>query len=306
MSGLSLECRNCGAALVVGARQRSARCPYCASPSVIERPPGADRPPPAFVVGFVVTPERALELARAWLKRPLFAPGAFRRAAPHEITGLYAPAYLYSASAHASYAASIGEDYTVTETYTTTDSQGRTVTRTRSRVETEWRELRGELALYVNDCVVTASRGIPNHELEGIEPYDLRALRRYRADVVSGWAAEEPSLTGGECVALARQEAGAAVGARLERFLPGDSHRDVTWRTGMAHEDLALTLLPIWVLPVRYAPDKPLVRLLVNGQTGKIYGKAPVSVLRVIVAVLLALGVLAGAASALWLLGEHS
>ena len=54
-------------------------------------------------------------------------------------------------------AAEIGETYT--ETYTTTNAKGQRVTRTRTK--TEWRPLRGEWADYVNDVVVTASRGIP-------------------------------------------------------------------------------------------------------------------------------------------------
>jgi hypothetical protein len=35
--------------------------------------------------------------------------------------------------------------------------------------------------------------------------------------------------------------------------------------------------VPIWVLAVRYRPDRPPARLLVNGQTGRVTGKAPTS-----------------------------
>src|SRR5687768_11897803 len=118
---LTLECQSCGAALIVEAHERTARCVYCTSPSIVERPASPDRPAPELVLGFVLPKERALALARDFVKRPLLAPQAFRRAIPGDIRGLYLPAYLYSAAAYSDYSASIGEDYTVTETYTTTD-----------------------------------------------------------------------------------------------------------------------------------------------------------------------------------------
>lgn len=282
----TLECQTCGAALAVEAHQRTAKCVYCASPSIVARPPSPDRPDPTFVLGFVLPPERALEIARSWIRKPLLAPEAFRRAVPEDIRGLYLPAYVYSAAAFSEYNAQIGENYTVTETYTTTDSKGRTVTRTRTRVETEWRSLSGRHATYVHDRVVTASRGIPNAELEAVEPFDLRALHRYTPKVISGWLAEEASLAQAECLQMARSEAVEAVGRMLGPFMPGDKHRGLTHRTWLEQEHLALTLLPIWVLAVRYAPDKPIVRLLVNGQTGRLHGKAPRSALKITLLVL--------------------
>lgn len=289
----TLECQSCGAALAIDTHQRTAKCVYCASPSVVVRPPSPDRPDPTFALGFVVPPERALDTARRWIRKPLLAPEAFRRAQPDDIRGLYLPAYMYSAAAFSEYSAQIGENYTVTETYTTTDSKGRTVTRTRTRVETEWRSLQGRHATYVNDRVVTASRGIPNDELEAIEPFDLRALRRYTPKVISGWLAEEASIAQAECLAMARNEAIDAVGRTLGPFMPGDKHRGLTYRTWLEQEHLALTLLPIWVLAVRYAPDKPLVRLLVNGQTGAVHGKAPKSALKITLLVLTVLALIA-------------
>jgi hypothetical protein len=282
----TLECRSCGAALAITPGLRTTTCVYCTSPTVVQRPATANRPDPDFVIGFVVTQERALDIARRFIKAPWFAPNEFRRAQPDAISGLYLPAYVYTGSAYSRYSANIGENYTVTEEYETTDANGKTVTRTRQVTKTEWRPLSGQHASYVHDRIVTASRGIPNHELEAIEPFDMRALHRYTAKVISGWAAEEPSLSQAECLALARQEAVAAVGAMLGPFMPGDSHRDLRYETQLAEEHLALALLPIWVLAVRYRPDRPPVRLLVNGQTGRIHGKAPFSWVKVAVLVL--------------------
>lgn len=291
---MQLECQSCGARVEIEADRRTGKCLYCGSPQVVDRPPTADRPNPELAIGFALPPEKALEVARRWVKGAFFAPQSFRKAAVEEIRGLYVPTYLYSAIAHSQYSAQIGENYTVTETYTTTDSKGRTVTRTRTKTKTEWRSLQGLHSIYVSDHVVTASRGIPNDELEAIEPFDFRDLRRFDPILLSGWGAEEPSYAPAQCVELARGEAAAQVGRMLGGFMPGDSHRSLQHSTRFDGEDLRLAMMPVWVLPVRYDPEKPPVRLLVNGQTGKITGKPPKSWVKITIAILLALAVVAG------------
>jgi hypothetical protein len=294
-SGLSLRCEGCGAAITVAAGLRTTKCPYCASPAVVERPPDPNRADPTFVVGFVVVQDRALAAAKEWVKKPWFAPRAFRTADIADIRGIYLPAYLYTAEAHAEYEAEIGENYTVVETYTTTEN-GKTVTRTRTRTETEWRSLSGSWSAYVDDVLVTASRGLSDSELDRIEPFDLRALRRFTNKVLSGWIAEDPSIDAPSCREQARQQANESVGARLGRHMPGDSYRGLSFRTTLRNEDQELMMLPVWVLAIRYAADKPLVRLVINGQTGAMWGKSPLSWAKIVGAIVLGLALVVGIA----------
>ncbi|MEM6296558.1 MAG: hypothetical protein AAGA54_35155 [Myxococcota bacterium] len=279
-----LSCESCGAALNVAAGERTTRCPYCASPAVVARPRSAGEEP-TFVVGFVIPEEDARTRAKAWMRSTWFVKSGFKEADVTDMRGVYLPAYLYSASARVGYTASIGENYTVTETYTTTDANGKSVTRTRTRVETEWRSLSGEWSAYLDDVVVTASRGLHNEELEAIEPYDLRALRRYTPKILSGWLAEDPSRTAAECATMAREEAVQQIGRRVSAFMPGDSHRELRYKTSFAHEHGALVLLPVWVLAVKYDPEQPAVRMVLNGQTGALVGRPPRSWTKVTIAI---------------------
>jgi hypothetical protein len=207
---------------------------------------------------------------------------------------VYVPAGLYSAVTSSTYTAEIGENYTVTETYTTTVN-GKTVTRTRTRIETEWRDLAGTHAAYATDLIVTASRGLPNDELERIEPFDLRALRRYSAALVSGWLVEEASLDLSECARLARAEAARVEEERLQRFMPGDRYRDLRFDLQLQNETIDPVLVPVWVLAVRPAPDAPAVRVVANGQSGEVWGPERVSPVKValwIAAALVALAII--------------
>lgn len=294
---LEISCQSCGAKLLVQSHMKSTICPYCASPSIVERPPTENLPTPTFVIGFGIDHDRASRLVRRWISsRHFFARSDFKRAAPELTRGVYLPAYLYGAIANSTYSASIGENYTEIETYTTTDSKGRTVTRTRTVTKTEWRPLSGNHACYVLDVVVTASQGVSNEALEAIEPFDFRDLRRFAISYISGWLAEEPSRTQQECFRLAHDESVAKVGRMLGGFMPGDSHRNLQFNTQLSQEVIDLVLFPIWSFAVRYDENKPPVKILVNGQTGRVGGNVPISVAKVlsaVIAVVVVIGLIA-------------
>jgi DNA-directed RNA polymerase subunit RPC12/RpoP len=258
---VEVSCRSCGATILFEEDQRSVRCPYCDSPSVVDRPETKDRPDPVFALGFAVARDDAASRMRRWIRRRRMGPFGLKNATAENVRGVYLPTYLYSATAHTTYSASIAEHYKGED---------------RER-KTEYRDLSGRHATYLSDILVTASRGIPNDEVEGIEPFDLGALVRYTPAIVSGWIAEEPSLTREECRELARGEGRRRVGELLHDFLPGDGVRDLRYHTSLEDESTDLTLAPAWVFAIRYHPEKPPIRVLVNGQTGRVFGKIPFS-----------------------------
>lgn len=299
-SSTSFQCSDCGAALMVEAGQRTATCPYCRSPSVIERPPSRDRPDPTFVLPFTITGDHARQAVVDWTRRARWLKQSLSKATVGELKGIYVPAYLYSATVHAQWSAEIGENYTVTETYTTTEN-GKTVTKTRTRTETEWRSLSGDHAAYAADVVVSASRGLPNQELEAIEPFDLRALRRYSPALVSGWIAEEASVAPPQCLQAARGEAQAQEEKRLDDFMPGDKHRGLRYQMNVKDETIEPLLVPVWVLALRPDEKKPAIHVLANGQTAQIWGPEKVSVWKVLGWIALVLGAAAAIYVLLWM-----
>ncbi|MCB9565204.1 MAG: hypothetical protein H6709_14770 [Kofleriaceae bacterium] len=270
-------CDTCGAVLELHGVARTGTCPYCATATIVERPAAPDRPLPTFTVGFTLTRDAAEAAARRHLHRQYLAPEALRHAPVDDLRAVYLPAYLYGASATSRWTAEVGEDYQVEEEYTTVDEDGKRVTETRTRTETEWFPLEGEHAYWLRDVFVTASRGVANAELEAVQPFDLRALRRYRPELVAGWACEDPSLSRDECEQLARRGAEAHARRRVGDFLPGDRWRTLRIGTQLDHVELDLVLVPVWILTCKWRADRPPVRLVINGQTGQTGGKAPVS-----------------------------
>lgn len=282
-------CESCGARVVVEPLARTARCPYCDSPAVVDRPATADRPDPVFAIGFAIGRTEAEHRVRSWLAGRKLRPFGLERAVAEKVQGVYVPAYLYSARAVSRYRARIGEDYWVTEV--SRGSKGRTALRRRRK--TEVRDLEGPHRTYLGDVLVTASKGLANDEMETVEPFELNELQRYAPGIVSGWAAEEPSVTRDECLALARGEGSRAVGRMLRGFMPGDSVLGLDHRTAFEDESADLSLLPLWVFALRHAPHGPPLRVLVNGQTGKVWGSVPVSWAKIALIAAVILGLVA-------------
>ena len=269
-NNLAIACESCGAEMDIEPLMRTARCPYCDSPAVVDRPRTEDRPDPVFAIGFTVDRTRAEGAIRKRIGGKWLAPRAFKRAHVEHLQGVYMPAYLWSAASDSIYSAVVGEVYYASKF----DLRKK---RTRRERKIEFHEFKGEHASYVADVVVSASRGLPNAEIEAIEPFDLEGLRRYSPALVSGWISEEPSLTVEECRRLARSEAESKLEGELRGFMPGDTLQKLKFHTRFRSESLDLVLLPVWVFALRYHPSRPPVRYLVNGQTGDVHGKAPVS-----------------------------
>ena len=246
---LEISCESCGAKTVVEAHLRTSSCPYCDSPSVIDRTATSDRPDPVFAIGFAIDRHRAGRLVRRFLGRKKMAPFGIERAAAEKVHGVYVPAYLFSALAVSRFAARIGEDYWVTEV--SRDSKGRT--RVRRRRKTELCDLQGPHRTYLGDVLVTASGGIANHEMEAIEPYrprratevhariggrlDFRGAVAGSGRVSDAWPARKhrqgwPDCCGRSCRVTA-------------------SSTSVTKPT-LDDESADLTLLPVWVFAMRY------------------------------------------------------
>jgi hypothetical protein len=292
----TFACGHCGASLAFE-RVRTETCPYCASPNFVERPPAPGQPDPRFVVTFVGDAEVARRALDRWLgSRTIFADSAIKRARVEDMRGIYVPAYLYSAVAHTDYHAHIGEHYTETETYTATNQDGKTETRTRTVTRTEYRQLAGYHVGYVTDVIVSASHGLSNREMSRVEPFDLKQMRRFDPALVSGWIAEEFAQSADACERTCRTEAIDQVGEKLRRFMPGDSYSDLTWRTSVAWESIDPVLVPVWVLALRYREQKDPLRVVINGQTGKVVGKVPLAVWKVTLGVIVLASIIAAVA----------
>lgn len=294
----TIQCEGCRAVLTLPGAERAQVCPYCASPNVVAAPTRSEQP--TFCLPHAQGEVLARRSLEDWQRTlGFFRHPGVRKATLEAFKGVYLPAVLYSATGRTKYSASIGEEYYVTETYTVTVN-GRTETRTRQVKKHEWVPLSGEFHSYASDIIVSASSGIPNAELEAVEPFDLRGLRRYSPGLVAGWGVEAATRKTDDCIALARGEFVREVGSRLSGFMPGDTHSDLNHHSTVEAESAEPVLVPLWVLALKYDEAKPALRVLINGQTGKTWAKVPWSWPRIVGAIVIAVAAITGIALAIW------
>jgi hypothetical protein len=291
------HCTGCGARVVFAGAALSAMCSYCDSPMVDE-----PRALPSFdgVVPFRVPQRGAIEQLRTYLDTRRWAPAALREVRVHArgLRGVLVPFWVYEGVVRSEYRAKIGLHWYRTEKYE--DAQGKQ--QTREVRETEWFPLRGSAARQVEDHVVSASVGLPEREALALAPFDLGWSSSYDARLLSGFEAELPTIAEAEAQRTAIDELREAEAARILReLLPGDINRVDAIDSRIEVASRRLVLLPVWV--ATYRQGDVVLRLLVNGQTGKVVGRVPVSKAKVAVLVLALLLVIGLVAALVWWIG---
>jgi len=280
------SCPSCGAVVTQPLRRISHGCSYCRS-ALVEVERGAlavDR-----VAPFRISAAAAEERLRQHLAARWWAPERLRRAAKagtidaRLVEGVLVPFYTYDATCRSRYETQVGLYWY--ETKTVENKQGER----KQEVErhTEWFPLRGTAVQQLRDHLVSASVGLSATEVAALSPFDLGRARPFDARLLAGWPAELPSRSRAETDRDAAEQIRTHEIRRIgSEHLPGDTHRDTRVSCQVELAEAELVLLPVWVAALRFAGQ--VHRLVVNGQTGRCHGRAPVSPVKVTIAVTLA------------------
>lgn len=285
-----LRCDACGAEILLHEERRSYICPFCESTYVLQVPASENRPQPEFVIGFAITSEQAEARFRAWIsERSFFRPAdlAFVQL-EDRLRGVYLPFWHFAVTAESVWQATIGQHWYRTETVTSRGPDGKMRTTTRQVQETEWWPLQGRHHHYYSGYLVSAAKGLSQAEADSIRPFQLPALKRYDPSYLAGWQAEEASVSRDEALPVCTAEFEQQERRNIASFLPGDTHRALEVRTQFSNVTSDLCLLPLYLMNYRYRGVA--YRFLINGQTGKIVGRRPISSTRVAIAIALGIG----------------
>ena len=279
-----VQCKQCGAVTVYDALETAAVCPFCGSTSVMPAS-NENTIAPGAVCPFAVTKQQAGERFTKWLKKKWFAPKkAKQSASPEAFQGVYLPYWTYDAQTTSNFTARAGYDRTVK------DKDGHSTT------ETNWMRVSGVYQKFFDDVTVMASKRQENSGVKACEPFDFTKLVPYSPQVVAGFIAERYSVGLKEGWESAQKTIQFKLNSDISEYVRhhwranrSDSVKFSTLYSNITYKYL---LVPAWISSFKYK-DK-VYQFAVNGQTGRVGGKAPVSALRVILAILIGIGVIAG------------
>jgi len=293
----TFKCESCGATVSYDPALKTMACAYCGSTYVVEVE-GQQVERPGRVVPFAFARDHAEKLFWQWLGKGFFRPRDLtKKSTINEIRGVYMPFWAFDADADSDWSADAGYNYTEQEAYTDKDEKGNTVTKYRNVTKTRWQPARGEHTAHYEDWLISASQGLDQDWVGKIVPFQMEQAKPYSGDYLAGFAAENPSLTAAEGKVTAEVELKEKETEQCGRMVPGDTHRNLHVATRLSRWSYDLALLPLWIAAYRYKDD--VYRFLVNGQTGKVEGKAPISWVKLIVVLLIAAGAI-GLGVGLW------
>lgn len=279
------RCTNCGAEAELAGATVATRCAFCAHPLEVKAATQAQVPAEG-IVPFAVTKDAAAKAFSKWLGGLWFRPSDLKRLARlREMRGAYVPAWVFAAHAESRWTAEAGYHYYEDETVVV---NGKRATRRVQR--TRWERVSGHRSGDYEDLVVSASRGLPAEELRSIDPFNISGgMALFDGDFLAGFEAEQLALGARETWSTAKARIEAMERSRCASAVPGDTHRNLRVDTRTSDERARSLLLPTYVAAYEYAAK--VFRVLVNGQTGKVAGKAPWSVWKITLFVLFCLAV---------------
>lgn len=277
-------CESCGGETVYDVMQTSNECPYCGSNHVMESH-DQNTLAPGGVCVFRIDKNRAGQNFHSWIKKKLFCPKEVKqKAKPEGFTGVYLPYWTFDANTTSHYTARYGKNRTVR------DKDGKT------RTVTDWYPTSGTYYESFNDKLVQGTTRHDKNILSSIEPFDTENNVIYKPEFLAGYASERYTVG----IKSAWESAKAAIREYLrgkirnkilrEKF--ADKVSNLNFKTVYNDVTYKYLLLPVYMSSFKYKGK--VYKFMVNGQTGKVGGKTPVSAIRVLIAVGIGLAVLAG------------
>ena len=289
-----VRCEKCGAELVLTGETELKACPFCGKESVAESDSGNGIAPDSLVP-FQIAKKEAQERFRAWTRPRLFACWPLRRlAASGKLAAIYLAHWMYADDATSAYQGKSGRHYEADLPYNVMDSDGKERTETHKEQLTRWEAASGILNEHFDDVLIPAGDRLPDDLINGVLPYHMSRITRYTPEFIAGYACEKPTADVQEGWKQARGMVDRRMASLAERSILAGADEAKVQQLQTEHENVRyrLVLLPMYLGTYTYR--KKLRSVLVNGDTGKVNGQAPVSPLKVGAAVLVVLLLLFG------------
>lgn len=272
-----VACGGCGAVLMLEDKVATDKCPYCGTHLENKPEEVKNLIAPESVLPFAITDRGARDNFTKWINGLWFAPNELKKLANlGQFTSVYSPFWTYDSMTYTRYTGERGENYTYTETYT--DNDGKEQTRTVT--VTNWYPVSGEIHYFFDDVLIRAAKSLPGHLVEKLNPWSLPNLEPYKDEFLSGHQAERYSLSLTDGFGEAKDVMYNHITRLINDDIGGDYQRIHSRRTQHNAVTFKHTLLPIWVANYRYR--EKLFQILVNGESGKVAGDRPWSVIKII------------------------
>lgn len=277
------RCSNCGASVVISDGKTATHCPFCGTAHVQKTDDLAGLKPNGLIP-FSFGEEKAIGLSKEWAKKRFFAPKKFKKhLASDNVNGVYTPCFTFDSYTTSSYEGKIGK----IRTRTVGSGKNR-----RTETWVEWRYIHGTFYDNFDDVLVTAGSKFDQKKLDKISPYQTNDSKVYEKKYMLGFMAYKYDNDFEDCWSFAKSRMDKAIEKAILSQYSYDQLAYINVSTSHERVTYKYVMLPVYVGNFNF--KKKLYNFYVNGNSGKVWGKTPVSPLKVALTVLCGIAALAG------------
>jgi ribosomal protein S27AE len=288
------DCANCGAKFMVESDQIKVSCGFCASRNVNLEAYDHQYIQPIGIIPFYISRFEAENIFAKWIHQGWFHPNKLKKlAAVEDLHGLYIPFWTYDAQTESSWTGEAGTYYYETRMVRINGKmQSQQVRKVR------WQYHSGRLSHFFDDVLVVASGGLAQNHVAAVLPFRLEEAVNFDPRLLVGWESEIYSLEVNEGYQIADRMMDDKIRNMCSAQLGGDTQRNLSVESSKANQTFKHIVLPLWICS--YVFNNKVYHFTINGQTGKVNGKKPLSWVKIASLVLLVLLFIAG----VWYLRE--
>lgn len=280
----SVQCQSCRAVMVFDPQRVGQNCEFCGSPALVDYDEIKAPIRPQGVLPFKIDSSRVRDDIRRWWRSKWLAPGRLAKAALVDtVHSLYIPYWTFDAKVHCPWDAEAGHYYYVS--VEGRDSKGRRVVRQERR--TRWEAASGVVDHVFDDEPVPGTQGLPIDLLRKVEPFPTQEVVPYNTAFLSGHVVEHYKVVLVDAAKQSQEQMHATLEQLCARQIRGDTHRNLRIYPTYSGQTFKHVLVPVWLLSYNYGAKA--FQVIVNGYTGRIAGRYPYSVWKIVFLVLLAL-----------------
>lgn len=257
-------CQSCGAEVIADESTAADFCAYCHNPVVLAgKLSGQMRPDK--VIPFQYDRAEAESKFLRYAKKKWFLPrDFFAKDQAEKIAGIYFPFWVTDADTHSN----LNATATKVRTWRRGDIQ---------YTETSKFNISRAGEIHFEDIVSSALTEADKDMVEGILPYPSEAMIDFSMPYLSGFVAKKRNIERAQLTEEVRERMNNYARTLLESTVNGYTTVSVnSTNVAIRKSHWEYTLMPIWMLT--YQKGGKTFTYAMNGHTGKIYGKLPISI----------------------------
>jgi len=253
-------CNSCGARVVTDKNTSATFCAFCGSPAMVgQRLTNEFRP--QYMIPFKISRQKAENAFLKWAGGGKWTPFGFvSKENVKKLTGLYVPFWLFNIKAH------IDVEGTAEDVSYSGDKQITSHYEIKRVGDVEWKNIPLDGETRIDDKL-----------MEAIEPFNFANMIPYDYDYIPGFYADRYDQ---DAQALAKRATDRGI-AGMDQVIKKsigkkyDRHRITKNRSTITSMAANYALLPVWFMSYKY--HNQMYYFAMNGQTGEVAGKVPVS-----------------------------